>query len=225
MDNEKLTVKWLKSHRACPEKIDFVKRNNLEGYPLNRVNEIEDDYTVWIKQILKSELKYDIYDNMIYKKDPDGNLYLYKYDSRNNLIYRKYPNGLEYFYEYDKNGNMIHKWEPIDKIGYTCEYEYDILGRISCKKDSYGEIYHNYDDNGNLIYFGHIDGAGVYSDYDSHGNLIYEKYPSGDQYYFRHDDNGNPIYKKGPNGEFHMSSVIINGRLKSYGDLVIPIDW
>lgn len=90
MNHTSLTLKFLETHNACKNGIDFVKRNKLIGFPLSMIDQVEgdyDDFVSWFKIRIEGEREYD---------------------SNGNVIHFKNSYGAEYWQEYDSNGNVIH---------------------------------------------------------------------------------------------------------------------
>ena len=138
MDTTTLNVEYLTKLDACDEAIQFVKRNNLEKFPVSRIDEINGDHNEWvewIKDVLNSVREYDANGNEIHLKDSNGYEEWREYDSNGNEIHYKDSDGYEYWREYDSNGNLIHF------------------------KNSNGyEEWREYDSNGNEIHFKNSDG-------------------------------------------------------------------
>ena len=142
----KLTIELLKKLNACKEGIDFVEKNNLEGYDLSTLDEIKGDYNdfkSWLQDFkdlkvsknkitfinsygYSKEYKYDKNNNRIYMKDSSGFSRKYKYDKNNNLIFYKGSNGYSREYKYDKNNNLIFEK---DSNGNSREYTIPIFKR------------------------------------------------------------------------------------------------
>lgn len=97
---------------------------------LKIIKEIKD-----FKSKLKN-MKFDKNNNLIYKKDCNGNEWFYKYDKNNNKIYQKYYNGDEWFWKFDKNNNMTYKK---DYSGDEFFYKYDKNNNKIYKKDCNGD--------------------------------------------------------------------------------------
>ena len=108
MDNTTLNREHLESLNACQDAITFVEQNNLVGFPVDRLNEVECDYknyVSWLKNKLSIHREYDSNGNMTLRVYPDGRECRYEYDSNGNRTLEVYPNGSEFRYEYDSNGN------------------------------------------------------------------------------------------------------------------------
>ena len=107
-----LNIKFLTALNACDSAVQFVKRNNLESFPVSMLDQIQGDHEGWVKwiknKLLNTELEFDSDGNLIYSKDSDGNEYWYEYDSNGNEIHYKNSDGYECWNEYDSNGNEIH---------------------------------------------------------------------------------------------------------------------
>src|SRR5690554_4027542 len=88
----KLTKELLEQYNACSDAIRFCERNQLFGFPLERLDEIEGDYdgyVKWLKDELKAVRTYDDHGNKIHYKDSNDN------DN-------------EYWQTFDDHGNIIH---------------------------------------------------------------------------------------------------------------------
>ena len=159
MDNTTLNRAYLESLNACSDAIDFVERNNLVGFPLDRLDEVEGDYGDYVSW-LKSELSTRR-----------------EYDSNGNKILLVYPSGRETRYEYDYNGNMTLQ---VDPDGSETRYEYDSNGNMTLMVDPYGSEYRwEYDSNGNRTLMVDPDGSEFRYEYDSNGNKTLLVYPNG----------------------------------------------
>ena len=73
-----ITIDLLNNFGACSEGIDFFRRNKLEGFPLNKLDEVKGDHKSFLI-FLKNKL------SIIHKIDNNGN-----------IIYKRYANGEEY---------------------------------------------------------------------------------------------------------------------------------
>ena len=199
-----INVEYLNSLGACSKAIQFVKQNNLEHFPVSRINEIEGDHLgwiMWIKDVLNSVREYDSNGNVIHNKDSDGSEYWREYDSNGNMIHYKDSYGYEYWMEYDSNGNEIH-YKNSD--GYEEWKEYDSNGNeIHYKKSNGYEYWMEYDSNGNEIHFKDSNGYEYWKEYDSNGNMIHYKNSDG--------------YKCSYRVEYYPS-----GQLKQYENMVLP---
>jgi len=169
-----ITVEWLKKHHACKDGVKFVERNKLEGFPLERLNEVKGDYDGYVSWMLflnSNEHEYDSHGNVTKKTYPNGRFWLYEYDVHGNMTKKTYSNGSVSVYEYDERGNMTKKTLP---NGYV--YEYDHHGNITKR---------TYPDGSVFVY--------VYEyEYDSHDNITKITYPEGSVsvYEYVYYDNG-----------------------------------
>lgn len=73
---ETIALEWLKKHKACKEGLKFVKRNKLAGFPVDRLKEIDGDFSGfvdWVDDQLgieRGNMTKEIYpDNKIFKHD------------------------------------------------------------------------------------------------------------------------------------------------------------
>lgn len=195
-----ITKEWLKMHHACREGILFFERNNLEGFPLSRVGEIEGDYEFfvdWIKGVLYTEKKYEN-GKLIWEKTSGGTESFY--NEYGSVIKQIFFNGkvTEYLYEYDDNGYVI-----LDKTNpeYVIEYRNDNNGNMIWMKGQDEPITeYEYDDNGNEVRCISTSGRhtqiSVWSyTYDSHGNITKQVNPSGHIDYFNYEYINNKLHK------------------------------
>ena len=119
---ERVTVEGLKKISACDSAIGFVERNNLEGFPIELLDQVEGDYNSyisWLKNSLKNRWEYDSHGNMVKRIYPDGDEYRLEYDAHGNEIKIIFPDGDEHRWEYDSHGNMINVTWP-DSKEYLC---------------------------------------------------------------------------------------------------------
>ena len=160
MDQTTLNLKFLTALNACNAAKQFIKRNNLEAFPISMLDQIQGDHNDWVEWIKNklnsSQLEFDSNGNMIHSKDFYGFEYWQEYDSNGNMIHFKNSNGMEYWQEYDSNWNMIHS-----KHSYGAEYwqEYDSNGNMIHYKDSDGYEYHyptEYYPNGQIKRYGNM---------------------------------------------------------------------
>jgi YD repeat-containing protein len=186
-----ITLDFLIENGACKEGINFYRRNNLDGFPIDRLNDIKGDFdgfVWWIKyQVSVVERKFDDKGNKIYHKDSWGDEFHWKYDDKGNRIYERRSDSLVYHYGYDDKGNQNYvKYPSGDE--HRWEHIYNTDGNLIYKKDSWGNEHHyGYDDNGNKIYEKDSDGGESHWKYDDIGNVIYVKNPSGYDYEVEYD--------------------------------------
>ena len=102
MNMTKVTKEVLDKLNACKEGIKFFVKNDLEGFPVDRLQDIEGDYKNYVSWLL------DKFDNCTY-------------DSKGNMLSYKNSNGFSQEYTYDDKGNLLsHK----DSSGHSREYTY-----------------------------------------------------------------------------------------------------
>lgn len=102
--------------------------------------------------------------------------------------------------EYNPDGKLIHSYVPKE-----------------------GEEWHEYDSNGNEIYFKRSN-SDIYEEgthwnkYDSSGNMIHSKYSDGSEFWFEYDEKGNKIhskcFSKSYNNQYTESSGFFHGKEK-----------
>ena len=205
MDQTTLNLKFLTALNACETAKKFIKRNNLETFPVSMLDQIRGDHNDWVKWIKNKlnnvKMEFDSNNNLIHYEDSNGYEYWYEYDSNNNIIHQKNSNGYEYWYEYDSNNNLIHF------------------------KDSYGfEEWQEYDSNNNMIHYKGSNGYEHWKEYDSNGNMIHYKGSNGYEYWQEYDSNNNMInYKSSYGYEHHYPTEYYpNGQIKRYGNMILP---
>ena len=112
MDQTTLNLKFLTALNACDAAKDFIKRNNLEAFPVSMLDQIQGDYDGWVKWIRNtlntSQLEFNTNGNIIYYKNSNGYEYWQEFDSNNNMIHYKNSIGCEQHYptEYYSNGQL-----------------------------------------------------------------------------------------------------------------------
>ena len=212
----KLTIDLLKKLSACEEGIKFVQEYGLEGYPLNKLNEIEGDYCKFVKFLKNTEIiKYtndeliflclDVFPDLqiIKKFDENGNLTFYSiggrlineyyYDENNKLVYKGNEHIIRNFY-YDEKGNLIYELVEeniLNKLNiYSNETEYDENGnKILEKSGKYEHTFtkYYYNDDNKLIFKEDI--------FDVKNTLFTNDYTN---YYY--DEKGRLLFKENNKG-------------------------
>ena len=114
------------------------------------------------------EIKYDMWQNIIYEKDRLGNEKRYVYNKKCLKLEEHLPNGLSIYYEYDENDNLIKEW---DNSGKEHKYTYDEKGNVI---KSVGKI----DEEKDLI---------VLYEYDNYGRIVKEIDPEGREKIFEYN--------------------------------------
>lgn len=121
---ERVTLKWL-GQQDNSQIYKFIIRNKLEGFPVDRFNEVHGDligFGCWVREQLRCEYMYD----------SNG----YVYDDPNNMI-NIHSNGDIFRCEYDKNGNRT---KIISPNGYTLKWDYEYYNSGQLKSiHEYGE--------------------------------------------------------------------------------------
>ena len=108
MNTKTLNIELLKSLNACQSGIDFVKKANLEGFPLNKLDQVVGDhggFVDWLKIELKTDREYNEQGLMTKKIDPWGDVYQYEYNEQGLKTKEIYPSGRVYQWEYKFNDN------------------------------------------------------------------------------------------------------------------------
>lgn len=143
----------------------YIPQKNIKVYECEIGNEyiIDDDKIVsrtikLVKEIKSSELKewmkFDLADNLIYRKLQGINVKEYfEYDEKNNLIHETSSDGYEIWYEYDENNNQIYKRKHKNDIKILEEWKtYDENNNCIIYKDSNGlRFQQEFDENNNMI--------------------------------------------------------------------------
>ena len=155
-----LTLKWLEERDACKEGIDFVVRNKLIGFPLDKLVEIDGDcdgFVEWIMSVIEVIYEYDSNRNVIHFKDSHGFEKWYEYDSNGNETHSKSSGGYETWHEYDSNGNeTLYR----NSMGFVNRMDYDEANnKVHSKNSDDYEKWYEYDSGGNLIHFNDSDGV------------------------------------------------------------------
>lgn len=237
-----LTEKWLKTHNACQDGIDFAIRNNLIGFPFHLLEQIKGDinnFISWIKVHRHDIILLDSNLNASYKKAHRSSKECwYTYDDNENLIHEKNSNGFNRKYSYDNNNNVIHiiheHMIPENKNNdYTFEiwYEYDENNNLIYQytSDDY-KLWFEYDSNNNLIHSYNSHGLDEkWFEYDIYHNMVYKKtkeYSDSEpaQEWYTYDDHHNILTGRGVHYQFANNKIDYypDGQLKQYNELYIP---
>ncbi len=236
-----LTKEWLEQHDTNSSIVNFVIRNKLIGFPLNRLDEIKEDYNdiiVWIKDTFLGEKEYNSNNKLTYIKTPSNGIETWiSYDERGNVLHSKDSLGIEYFYEYDSNDNVLyHKQLNTMKPGGVYErwMSYDSNNNEVYYKsiNTFGvteevHVWIEYDSNNNLIYSKDDGGYEEFRKYDTDGNLVYKsifkKDVRNDEFFYEYDSNKNKIHTKTPYYEewceYDINSNLIH--YKCFGNIKI----
>jgi hypothetical protein len=165
MDTTTLNIPFLEKLNACHDGIELVKNNNLEGYPLDKLDLIEGDYNEFVEWLIEhtEDVKFDQYGNDI----ADDAVYTYHEDGSFKTAH--YPKH-DHTVEFDKAGN---------ETKYTCQGDvvsrniYDQYGNktISEKGGRQLLISYTYDDRGNIL-TRHSDRLTWTKTYDLNNNVL-----------------------------------------------------
>lgn len=190
-----LTLEYLKSRNACEDGIDFVVKQNLIGFPFEKLNCVEGDFNdlvSWLKEKISDKSECDDRGNIIKNKTRYGT-YCYEYDKNNNMIKKTSKSGYSLAWEYDDRGNKIKHTNL--NTGFAYLFEYD--DRDNCIKHtalpSGATTYFEYDDQNNKIKSKSDDeGFVVERTFDSYGNILtYKSNKYKNSYTYEYDVNGN----------------------------------
>lgn len=151
-----LSLELMEKLGACQSSFPFVKNNNLEGFPLERLDEVKGDfkcYVGWLSRKLEETREYDEKGNC-HLRNFNGSEVWRTYDDKGNCTYLKTSNGFEEWSEYDDKGNLVHfKNSFKTSKGFEEWFTYDEKGNLIHWKNSNGsEEHHTYSyyENGRL---------------------------------------------------------------------------
>ena len=139
MNTKTLNIEFLKSLNACEEGIDFVKRANLEGFPLDLLDQVEGDhkgFVGWLREQLRSDVYYNNQGLMVRIVDYYSNVREYEYNAEG-LITKEVTPWCVYKYEYNAEGLMTKRIYP---TGNVCEYEYNEQGLRIRRIHRFGDV-------------------------------------------------------------------------------------
>lgn len=88
----------------------------------------------------------------------------------------------------DKHANFIHLCKICGRSGHW-------------NWGGEGEVWHGYDENGNLIHSKWSDEREIWFSYNEKGNRIHIKWNNGREVWYKYDENGNCIHEKYSDGE------------------------
>ena len=128
MNTKTLNIEFLKSLNACESGIDFVKRANLEGFPLDLLDQVEgdhNDFVSWLREQLKSVREYNSQGLMTKHVTHSGEVYEYNDQGLMTKMVNSYG---VYEYEYNDQGLITKEVNPYGV--YEWEYEFDSMGKL-----------------------------------------------------------------------------------------------
>jgi RHS repeat-associated protein len=119
----------------------------------------------------KDTYTYDVQGNLIATTDPTGTTQ-YTYDANDRLAQVTYPGGLYLKFAYNIAGQRT---SSTDQPGYTLNYQYDALGRLSSITDGTGAaiVTYHYDADGRLARMDMGNGTYTTYAYDAAGNVLH----------------------------------------------------
>lgn len=221
-----LTKQLLENFNACEDGIKFCEQNQLFGFDLDRIEEVEGDYNDfihWVKYtIINNHIKLDSHGNRIEIINGDGWL-KNQYDEQNNLIIEEEDTGYWCRYEYDSNNNMLKQYTS---TGFCVTLTYDDNNNIKSKVYSKGYRYRwecddstrtERDDLIELFYYDsmnncireEVNNGGLASsswiarEYDNRNNKILHTTSYGVHIEFEYDERNNKVK------EIHKDGVIL----------------
>ena len=131
MNTTTLNIEFLTSLNACQTGIDFVKAANLEGFPLEMLDQVKGDYqgfVNWLRKHLKTEREYNDKGLMTKQVFPCG-VYQYEYNDKGVKTKKITPSGRTFQYEYNDKGLMT-KEVTLSGNMYQWEYEFDDKNKL-----------------------------------------------------------------------------------------------
>ena len=229
-----LLVRWDASKTA----IDWFIDVGMEGFPLDRLDEIEGDFADYIGDLKETfhnstfdddgniiEYKddgfswtatYDKDGNQLTYDDSEGESWTATYDENGNQLTHEYSDGYSWEATYDEKGNQL-TYKHAD--GYSCESTFDNEGHMVMFKNSDGEYTTSvsYKSAGSkyIHYFDENDEVSL-NVYDEEGNLVYHR---TEDYWEKYSyDRGREVYHENSSGVWSESTYDDEGRLRTYRD-------
>lgn len=190
-----LSEQLLRDHAACKDGMDFVIRNKLIGYPLNKLHHISGDYMGYVRwlSIIGGIVK---------------NRKLVEYMEGPTVVELTIAtNGVITTNEYDLRGNRTYY-----RLGnYECWSVYDSRDNKICHKSGIGgyELSMGYDDRGNMIATDNGEGDATVSGYDDRDRLIHHIRNDGYEEWYEYNDTDDII-------EFR--NTVGGGSVREYDD-------
>ena len=126
MNTTTLNIEFLKSLNACQTGIDFVKAANLEGFPLEMLDQVEGDYqdfVDWLREELKTEREYNDQGLITKLVHPDWGIQ-YEYNDQGLMTKQVTPSGRIHQWEYNDKGLKTKEVGPEGGV-YQWRYEFD----------------------------------------------------------------------------------------------------
>lgn len=240
IDTTTLNRAYLESIGACKQGIDFVVNNNLEHFPVSRVNEIEGDEFEWVEvleELIATKREYDDQNRIVLIDDGamkqvfhyEGNVCYITLLHRSDKAPGFYSNQFRHKRYYDDRGNVIRFTTAYTETFFSFDehnrmtrvYQEDILTEELLDDTTYA-----YDEHGNMTSMvkcrGHYTEIVVYH-YDERGNCTGEYSNKGRKIIQKFDDKDNLIFSDVNNSQYTFPITYYdNGQLKSYGRIVLP---
>ena len=197
MDMNYITEEVLTKLDACEDGKAWWLRNELSGFPVDRLKEIKGDYKeyiIWLKDKFYN-CTYDSNNNMLSRTHYNDYIIKYTYDSNNNMLSEVRPNGNVLKMTYDSNNNMLSEtYQNGDKITWS----YDSNGNMLSEKYPHSDIIkYTYDTNNNKLSEVRHNIITKYT-YDSNNNKLSETYSNGAKTTWEYDtDNGVTLKEDG----------------------------
>ena len=131
------------------------------------------------------EFEYDDSNNLIRKKDRNGNETKYEYDERGNCTAEITAFGDIYEYEYDESGRQTKASLNGETLGI---FEYGECGKLIAETDALGRrVKSEYDDRNLLKTVTLEDGSVVYYEHDAQGNISKLTDENGNEWNYTYD--------------------------------------
>ena len=127
MNTTTLNAEFLTYISACKSAITFVKNNNLEQFPLSRLNEIVGDFNGYKRWM--SSRRYDDNSNQLTHVDSDGFSRTKTYDANSNELTCVDSTGYSWTKTYDANSNEL-TFASSSGFSRTFEYKYWPTGQL-----------------------------------------------------------------------------------------------
>lgn len=159
----------------------------------------------------RTELAYDIYDNLRSITNPMGHVTLLDRDENENLSRTTDAEDNVSINQYDERDML---WKSTDALGHTTEYGYDKNGNLQTIRDAKGNVTaYEYDGFDRLEAINYADGSREAYAYDKNSNLLSRTNRTGQVTHYEYDELNRPIKDTPPDGDLVTYRYDIVGRL------------
>ena len=153
-------------------------------------------------------MDYDVYGNLVFVQDPEGQASVMTYDRMGNLLTREDPLGRTWSNTYDAAGHLLTEANP---LGQVFSNAYDLAGNRWATFDPEGHaVYFSFDELGRMTAITNAAGGVSEFSYDVDGNITGHVDPNGNIRTFVFDFEGRQVAEVDGNG--NETQIAYHGR-------------